>query len=107
MTENHSSKVTGFVHVAEQPLNGNRADGFAEKDFFDGVGVDASKGGEEEEELAEAERLRRVSGANVLGQDQLRLVLKRRDGAKVSKVRRFGRVGENCEEGKRRGRKRI
>ena len=58
-------KVARFVHVAKEPLDGDRADGLAKEDFFDRVGVDGSEGGEEEEELAEPKWLRRIGGANV------------------------------------------
>lgn len=77
-------KVTGFIHVNHEPLNGDISNGLLEEELFDGGSWDAFQLGQHEEEFAKAEWLSRVWCLNVFAQSKLCLVLQRCNGVDIA-----------------------
>jgi hypothetical protein len=70
-----SVNISVFVHIAEDLLHGCVADGPLEEDVFDALRGHGSEQWQHEQQSAEASGVGRVSGASVLPQHHLCLVL--------------------------------
>lgn len=68
-------QVARFVHVADDALDGDVADCFAEEQLLDGGRSDGAESGQQQQKTPESERLSRVRGRHVAAQRQLSLVL--------------------------------
>ena len=60
-----SLQIARLVHVADDALDGDVADRFAEKQFFDCRRGDGAQGGQKEQKAAETERLVRIGRRDV------------------------------------------
>jgi hypothetical protein len=68
-------EIARFVHVADDTLDGNVADCFAEKELFDCGGGDGSKCWQQKEKTTEAQLLTWIGSRDVTAECQLGLVL--------------------------------
>lgn len=64
-----------MVHVPEEALDGNFADGITKEKLLDGGRADGAQTGQQQQQAAKTRRLPRVSAAHVVAQNALRLVL--------------------------------
>lgn len=81
------SQISGFVHVANDPLDWDVPDSLPEEELLDGRVRDGPQSREEKEETAETEGLSGVGRGNVAAERELGLVLQvdcRRDITKSS-----------------------
>ena len=67
-------QIARLVHVADETLDGDVDDRFAEKEFLDCRRNDGAQGRQQEQEAAEVQRLVPLGRRHVTTQSQLRLV---------------------------------
>lgn len=82
------SQFAVFVHVANDALDGNVADGALEEKRLDGLGGDGPQRRQQQQQLAEPEGLARVGARDVAVQGQLGAVLQHRHRRQVAQHRR-------------------
>lgn len=84
--DGENSYIAGFVHIGQEPGDGNVADGLFEEHLLYGGRADRAEGRQQQEELTKTTRLSRVPGVYITVESELGFILQSSNSAGVAEA---------------------